>query len=282
MSTLKTLVVLAPQPDPQHITDIALLAEAPHLDHPHIDVVRMRGANPAHGASVLERCRAHGYDAAYVDSSLAFADFGLLVSDMDSTLINIECIDEIADIKGIKPQVAEITERAMRGELDFAAALRERVALLKGLDESALRQVYEERLRLNPGAERLLDACKRCGIKTLLVSGGFTYFTERLKADYGLDYAYANQLEIVDGKLTGRLQGDIVDAEAKKRLLIATRDALGLNPGQVIAVGDGANDLPMLREAGIGVAYHAKPRVSAEADIAIEHGGLDTILRLFH
>ena len=282
MSTQKTLVVLAPQPDPRHLSDIARLAEAPHLDHPHIDVVRMRGANPDQSPSVLERCRAHGYDAAYIDNGQAFADFRLLVSDMDSTLINIECIDEIADIKGIKPQVAEITERAMRGELDFSAALRERVALLEGLPEAALRQVYEERLRLNPGAEQLLAACRRLGIKTLLVSGGFTYFTDRLKADYGLDHAYANQLEIVDGKLTGRVQGDIVDAEAKKRLLIATRDALGLRPEQVIAVGDGANDLPMLREAGTGVAYHAKPRVSAEADIAIEHGGLDAILRLFH
>ncbi|MGC0155613.1 phosphoserine phosphatase SerB [Chromobacterium vaccinii] len=282
MSTLKTLVVLAPQPDPLHIDDIAGLAQAPHRDHPRIDVVRMRGADPARRAEVLERCRRHGYDAAYVDDGRSFADFRLLVSDMDSTLINIECIDEIADIKGIKPQVAEITERAMRGELDFAAALRERVALLTGLPEDALRQVYEQRLRLNPGALELLAACKRHGVRTLLVSGGFTYFTDRLKADYGLDQAYANQLEIVDGRLTGRLVGDIVDAEAKRRLLIATRDALGLAPGQVLAVGDGANDLPMLHEAGVGIAYHAKPRVSAEADIAIEHGGLDAILRLYH
>ncbi|OHX13123.1 phosphoserine phosphatase SerB [Chromobacterium sphagni] len=282
MSTLKTLVVLAPQPDPQHITDIAHLAEAPHLDHPGADIVRMRGAKAERRQEVIALCHRHGYDAAYIDNGKHLGDFRLLVSDMDSTLINIECIDEIADIKGIKPQVAEITERAMRGELDFSAALQERVALLAGLPESALEQVYRERLRLNPGAEQLLSACRRLGIKTLLVSGGFTYFTDRLKADYGLDYAYANQLEIVDGRLTGRLSGEIIDAVAKKQLLMATRSALKLKPEQVMAVGDGANDLPMLQEAGIGVAYHAKPRVSAAADIAIEHGGLDAILQLYH
>ncbi|UTH72589.1 phosphoserine phosphatase SerB [Chromobacterium sp. IIBBL 290-4] len=282
MSTLKTLVVLSSELHPQHITDIAHLTDAPHLDHPAPDVARMRGANFEKRQAALALCRQYGYDAAYVDSGKHFADFRLLVSDMDSTLISIECIDELADLHGIKPQIAAITERAMRGELDFSASLRERVALLEGLPEAALEQVYRERVRLNPGAEQVLAACKRFGIKTLLVSGGFTYFTDRLKAEYGLDYAYSNQLEIVDGKLTGKVLGDIIDAEAKKRLLIEIRTRLKLKPAQVLAMGDGANDLPMLSEAGVGVAYHAKPAVSAAADIAIERAGLDALLKLYH
>lgn len=281
MSTQQTLVVIAPQLDPRRIVDLAQLAEAPHLDHPLPDVARMRGANPERKTAVLAACREYGYDAAYVDSGRNLVDFRLLVSDMDSTLINIECIDEIADLQGLKAKVAAITERSMRGELDFADSLRERVALLAGLPESALETVYRERLRLNPGAEALLAACKRLGIKFMLVSGGFTFFTERLKAELGLDFAYANQLETDNGKLTGRVQGDIVDAAAKARLLRETRDALKLKPEQTLAVGDGANDLLMLAEAGVGVAYHAKPVVSARADIAIERGGLDTLLKLF-
>jgi phosphoserine phosphatase len=186
---------------------------------------------------------------------------------MDSTLITIECIDEIADMQGIKPQVAAITERSMRGELDFSASLRERVSLLAGLPESALEKVYQERLQLSPGAEQLLARCKENGIRFMLVSGGFTFFTERLKQQLGLDYAYANQLEVVDGKLTGRVVGDIVDAAAKQRLLIEKRTELGLRPEQVIAMGDGANDLLMLGEAGVGVAYRAKPVVQAKADV---------------
>jgi phosphoserine phosphatase len=149
---------------------------------------------------------------------------------MDSTLITIECIDEIADMQGIKPQVAAITERSMRGELDFSASLRERVSLLAGLPESALEKVYQERLQLSPGAEQLLARCKENGIRFMLVSGGFTFFTERLKQQLGLDYAYANQLEVMDGKLTGRVVGDIVDAAAKQRLLIEKRSELGLRP----------------------------------------------------
>ncbi|POZ63740.1 phosphoserine phosphatase SerB [Chromobacterium alticapitis] len=260
---------------------LASLAQAKRIDHGRAGVVRLEDIDAECGQALLALCRGEGCDAAVVDEARRFADFGLLVSDMDSTLISIECIDEIADLKGLKPQVAEITERAMRGELDFAAALRERVALLQGLPEAALREVYEHRLRLNPGARELLAACRAAGIKTLLVSGGFTYFTDRLKDELGLDYAYANQLEAVDGILTGRVSGGIVDAETKKRLLIETRERLDLRPEQVLAVGDGANDLPMLREAGVGIAYHAKPRVSAEADIAIEHGGLDAIPLFF-
>jgi len=200
---------------------------------------------------------------------------------MDSTLITIECIDEIADMQGLKPQVAAITERSMRGELDFSESLKARVALLAGLPETALQRVYDERLQLMAGARELLAACREHGVKFMLVSGGFTYFTERLKAELNLDYCHANQLEIADGKLTGRIVGDIVDGAAKRQLLIAQREALGLSADQVIAMGDGANDLLMLGEAGIGVATHAKPVVRAQARYTLNHVGLDGIRHLF-
>jgi phosphoserine phosphatase len=281
MSTQQTLAVVAAHADFPFIDDLARLAQTSRIDRSRQGVIRLNGVAGEQKLDLLGLCRQHRCDAGLVESERRFADFGLLVSDMDSTLISIECIDEIADLKGIKPQVAEITERAMRGELDFSAALRERVALLAGLPEAALQEVYEQRLRLNPGAAQLLAACREAGIRTLLVSGGFTYFTDRLKAELGLDEAHANQLEVIDGKLTGRVLGGIVDAETKQRLLIAARERLGLRPDQVLAVGDGANDLPMLREAGVGIAYHAKPRVSAEADLAVEYGGLDVIPQFF-
>ncbi len=208
-------------------------------------------------------------------------DFGLLVMDMDSTLISIECIDEIADMQGLKPQVSEITESAMRGEIDFAESLRRRVALLEGLDESALQRVYDERLQLNPGAEKMLAALKQHGIKTLLVSGGFVYFTDRLKARLGLDYAHANSLEIVDGKLTGKVLGKIVDAQGKADWLNHVREELGLQREQVIAMGDGANDLKMMAQAGVSIAYHAKPVVRTQASHALNFVGLDGLVTLF-
>lgn len=202
----------------------------------------------------------------------------LLITDMDSTLINIECVDEIADFIGVKPEVAAITEAAMRGELDFAASLVRRVALLKGLDVSALEHVYQERLQLNPGAEVLLAGSKQRGIKLALVSGGFTFFTERLQQRLGLDYILANELDIEDQKLTGKVRGEIVGAEAKAEFLKHLCHELGISPGQAIAMGDGANDLQMLGIAGLGVAYHAKPRVCAQADVAIQYSGLDAVL----
>ncbi|MBP6115027.1 MAG: phosphoserine phosphatase SerB [Neisseriaceae bacterium] len=211
----------------------------------------------------------------------ALSDIGLMVSDMDSTLITIECIDEIADQMGIKAQIAAITERAMQGELDFRASLIERVALLKGLPESALAEVYEHKLTLTPGAETLVQTATAHGIKFMLVSGGFTFFTDRLKARLGLDYAYANELEIVDGVLTGKVIGDIIDAEAKARLLRQHRDELGLKPEQVIAMGDGANDIPMLEAAGIGVAFHAKEKTKSHATLCLDHYGLDQISPCF-
>jgi phosphoserine phosphatase len=210
-----------------------------------------------------------------------FADLGLIVSDMDSTLITIECIDEIAAGVGLKDKVAEITERSMRGEMDFAQSLTERVALLEGLDEGVLQSVYDNVLKLSPGAEYLITECKRHDVKFLLVSGGFTFFTDRLQQQLGIDYAYANVLEIVDGKLTGKLKGRMIDAQAKADLLRQHQEALGLTPEQVLAVGDGANDIPMLQAAGIGVAYHAKPKTEQHADVAVRFNGLEALRGLF-
>jgi phosphoserine phosphatase len=216
---------------------------------------------------------------------LQLADFKLIAFDMDSTLINIECIDEIADAVGKKAEVAAITEATMRGEIaDFKESLRRRVALLRGVPESALHEVYERRLRLNPGAETLVRACQAAGLKTLLVSGGFTFFTERLRERLGLDFTRSNVLEIEHGRLTGRLVdqpwGDISDGAEKRRMLLETCARLGLEPCRAIAVGDGANDLPMMGEAGLGVAYHAKPAVREGAMVSIESGGLDRLLEI--
>ena len=281
MSTPQTLVLQAPTLDQARITELAALSGASDSRSVAANVVRLDGVDPARRELVLARAERLSVDANYVDSARRFADFGLLVSDMDSTLITIECIDEIADMQGLKPQVAAITERSMRGELDFSESLKARVALLAGLPESALQRVYDERLQLMGGARELLVACREHGVKFMLVSGGFTYFTERLKAELNLDYCHANQLEIVDGKLTGRVVGDIVDGAAKRQLLIAQREALGLRAEQVIAMGDGANDLLMLAEAGVGVATHAKPVVRAQARFSLNHVGLDGIRHLF-
>jgi phosphoserine phosphatase len=216
---------------------------------------------------------------------LRLTDFGLIAFDMDSTLINIECVDEIADAAGRKDEVAAITAAAMRGEIaDYKESLRRRVALLEGVPVSALEEVYTQRLQLNPGAERLVRACQAAGLKTLLVSGGFTYFTDRLCERLDIDFCRSNQLEIVDGRLTGRLVdqgwGDICDGEEKRRMLLDTCAELSLEPHQAIAMGDGANDLPMMGVAGLSVAHHAKPRVREQAMVAIDEGGLDRLLEL--
>jgi phosphoserine phosphatase len=202
----------------------------------------------------------------------------LVISDMDSTLIAIECVDEIADMLNIKDKVSAITEAAMRGELDFSASLKQRVALLEGLETQALDRVYEERLCLNPGAETWLEGLKQKGIAFALVSGGFTYFTERLKQEYQLDFTRANVLGELEDKLTGTVESDIIDAQAKADYLHELCEALDISPQHVIAIGDGANDLLMMREAGLSIAYHAKPAVQSQADTVINYRGLDACL----
>jgi len=214
---------------------------------------------------------------------LKLADYKLVAFDMDSTLISIECIDEIAAAAGRKAEVAAITEAAMRGEItDFAESLRRRLALLRGVPESALETVYNERLRLNPGVEAFVAACRAAGLKTLLVSGGFTFFSERVRQRLKLDFARANVLEIAGGQLTGGLVaqswGSIVDGAQKRHTLLETALQLGIDPAQTIAVGDGANDLPMMGAAGLSIAFHAKPAVREQAMLAITQGGMDRAL----
>jgi phosphoserine phosphatase len=226
-------------------------------------------------------CVEQQIDCALVPDNQRLSYFGLAVMDMDSTLINIECIDEIADMMHLKPQVSAITEAAMRGELDFTQSLRKRVALLKDLPETALQKVIDERLQANPGAHAWIAACKANNIKTMVVSGGFTLFANHVKNLLGLDYAVANTFEIVDGKLTGNILGDIVDAERKAQELVKLRDKLGLKADQTIAIGDGANDLKMMSVATVGVAYHAKPIVQQQATYALNHTGLDGVIHLF-
>ena len=231
--------------------------------------------------AVALACESTRLDYCFLAPGKQLSDFKLLAMDMDSTLITIECIDEIADMQGLKPQVAAITEAAMRGEIEFNESLTRRVALLAGLDASALERVYAERLQLSLGALPMLAAVKAAGLKTLLVSGGFTFFTERLQQRLGLDYSHANQLEIVSGKLTGRVLGNIVNAEEKKHTVERVCTELGIDPSVAIVMGDGANDLNMMRIAGLSVAFRAKPVVRAQASVALNYVGLDGILALF-
>jgi phosphoserine phosphatase len=217
---------------------------------------------------------------------LRLADYKLAAFDMDSTLINIECVDEIAAMVGRKAEVAAITEAAMRGELiDYRVSLHRRLALLRGVPLSVLEQVYLQRLRLNPGVEAFVRACQAAGLKTLLVSGGFTFFSERVRARLQLDFARANMLDVVDDCLTGALVprpwGDIVDGQEKRRVLLEVAELMGIETAQCIAVGDGANDLPMMEAAGLSIAYHPKPAVAAQAMISIMEGGMDRALSLF-
>ena len=236
---------------------------------------------PAQLAGVAEACAAAGYDWALVPDERLLSRVRLVAMDMDSTLITIECVDEIAASRGIGDEVAAITAAAMRGEIDFRASLERRVALLAGLPVSELARVYDDRLRLSPGAERLLATCAEIGAKTLLVSGGFTFFTDRLRARLALDHTLSNVLEIAGDRLTGNLAGDIVDADAKAARFAELAARYRGYDGIAIAIGDGANDLPMLAVADVSIAYRAKPLVRAQATHAIDHCGLDATLNLF-
>ena len=261
------------------LRELAKISGANQIERITGQAFRLREAARREG--VAEYCTEVGLDFAFMDQDASLADFGLVAMDMDSTLVSIESIDEIADLKGVKPQVAEITACTMRGEIDFAESLTRRTALLQGLDQSALQQVYDERLKLNPGAERMLQRMKSLGIRTLLISGGFTFFTDRLRERLGIDYSAANTLEIVDGKITGKVLGEIIGAQGKADVLMRVTDELGLKRSQVIAIGDGANDLKMLAGAGISIAYHAKPIVQQEATYSFNHIGLDGVVNLF-
>ena len=240
-------------------------------------------AHPAAGAAAHEY--APGLFTRGLATPLRLSDYKLVAFDMDSTLINIECVDEIAAAAGRKDEVAAITEAAMRGEItDYKDSLRRRVALLAGVSEAALLQVYEQRLQLNPGVEAFVQACQRAGLKTLLVSGGFTFFSERIRHRLGLDFARANSLGVFNGRLTGTLfdrpWGDICDGAEKRRVVLEVCELMGIEPVQAIAVGDGANDLPMMSVAGLSIAYHGKPAVRDQAMISIESGGMDRALEV--
>lgn len=235
-----------------------------------------------HGQAVsaegLQHLRAQlGLDINSLPPDFSSEHIRLLITDMDSTFISIECIDEIADFAGVKPQVKAITDAAMRGEINFEASLKQRVALLKGLDEAVLQEVYEQRLQLNPGADLMLAALRQHSISTALVSGGFTFFTDRLKQRYQLDFTLSNVLQKDNGILTGKVNGDIVGAQAKADFLLQLMEQNNWLPEQVIAMGDGANDLLMLAQAGLSIAYHAKPKVRAEAAAQFNHIGLDGV-----
>jgi phosphoserine phosphatase len=265
------------------IDRIAALADAQRVIPLHANAFRCEGVGHSDDvkARVASESLAARLDATFIEADRRLSEFKLVAMDMDSTLITIECIDEIADIQGLKPQVAEITEAAMRGEIEFRESLTRRVALLKGLDAGALQRVYDERLRLSPGAEHMLDAVKAAGLKTLLVSGGFTFFTDRMKTRLGLDYTHSNLLEIENGRLTGRVVGGIVDADEKKNTVERVCKELDISTRQAIVMGDGANDLKMMGISGLSVAFRAKPVVRAQADVALNFAGLDGILPLF-
>ena len=241
---------------------------------------RLRHARPV-SPEITAQLRAQlNYDFNPLPPGFDPAQIRLLITDMDSTLINIECIDEIADFAGLKPQVSAITAAAMRGELNFEQSLTQRVQLLAGLDISILQRVYDERLKPNPGAETMLGCLKQRGIKTALVSGGFTFFTTRLQQRLGLDFARANVLEMDAKQLSGRVVGAIIGAQAKAEFLSELCEQLRITPAQTLAMGDGANDLNMMQLAGLSIAYHAKPKVQAQAAAVINHGTLAAVCHL--
>jgi phosphoserine phosphatase len=273
------LVVQGPGAQAAQAAALARLSGARAVEQLAASAFRLRDAED--NAAVRERCRELQLDCALVPGGRRFADLKLLAMDMDSTLITIECIDEIGDLAGRKAEISAITASAMRGDIAYPESLRRRVALLEGLHIDDLERVYRERLRLSPGAETLLAACRKHGVKRLLVSGGFTFFTDRLKARLVFDDSLSNRLEMDGDRLTGRVLGDIVDAEAKAARFREVAQALGAARERTVAIGDGANDLTMMAEAGLSVAYRAKPVVKAKADCALDFAGLDGVIHLF-
>lgn len=273
------LVVQGCRLEARALKDLTTLTGAEGIKRLGTNAVRLIGAQPH--PELSSYCEAHELDCTFVPDDRRLSDFRLFVTDMDSTLITIECIDELADFAGKKEEVSAVTEAAMRGEIDYRESLRRRLALLAGLDARVLARVFGERLLLSPGARELLEACQNAGLRTAILSGGFTYFTERLRIELGFDFATSNELEISGGKLTGKVVGDIVDAAAKAHHIARLTDELGLKKEQVIACGDGANDLMMMAQAGLSVAFRAKPATRAKADVAINFGGLDSLLNLF-
>jgi phosphoserine phosphatase len=275
------LVIQGEEVETPDLKALAKLAGGSAIERISDTGFRIVGADPASRDAVAAHCAQARLDWGFVEEGRGLRDFALLAMDMDSTLISIECIDEIADFAGRKAEVAAVTACAMRGEIDWPESLRQRVAALAGLDASVLGRVHDERLRFNPGAERLVAAARRCGLRTLLVSGGFTYFTDRVRDRLKLDFAYSNVLVVEDGRLAGTTTGPLVDAEGKAAHVARLKRELGIGPERVLAIGDGANDLPMLAEAGASIAYHAKPVVKARAAYALDYAGLDGVLNLF-
>jgi phosphoserine phosphatase len=273
------LVIQGPSITLRHVESLAKMTGSSGFARLGANAFRLADANVREGVAAY--CEGAQLDFGFVAPGVELAHFRLVAFDMDSTVITIECVDELGALAGKKEEVAAITSAAMRGELDFAESLRRRVALLKGLSDKALGQVYAERLQLTEGIEPLMARLKVLGAVTLLVSGGFTYFTKRLKQRLAFDQATSNTLEIARRRLTGRIKGEILDAEGKAAALRAAREKLGLHRDQVLAIGDGANDLPMMAEAGTSVAYRAKPLVREKATYCLNHVGLDGVLSLF-
>ncbi len=273
------LIIQGVEIETSDLRELAKLSGASQIERITGSAFRLVDANKQE--CIASFCLDAELDFAFVNQIEDLTNFRLVAMDMDSTLVGIESIDEIADMHGVRKQVAELTEKAMYGEIDFSEGLIQRVALLKGLDHSVLQRVYDERLILNPGAEKMLTQMKIAGIKTMLISGGFTFFTDKLKDRLGLDYAFANTLEIVNGRLTGGLVGEIIGAKGKGRILKKICNELSFRKENLIAIGDGANDLPMFAEAEVSIAYHAKPIVQENATYAINHVGLDGIINIF-
>jgi phosphoserine phosphatase len=278
MTSGSYLIVQGLEVETPDLKEIAKLSGATRIENIGNNAFRLHDYKTQNG--VAEYCAKAQLDFAFIPVPRKLADFRLLVMDMDSTLITIETIDELADLVGRKAEVAAVTAQAMRGEIEYDESLRRRVAVLKGLPESALDRLYTERVRLSPGAERMIEGVKHAGLKILLVSGGFTQVTEKLKARLGLDYVRANTLGAANGNLTGELVGQLVNADVKRDALMEARDALGAKRDQIIALGDGANDLKFMGESGVSIAYHAKPVVRQRATFCFDYVGLDGLLSL--